>query len=346
MKTKKSSQKNSEAAPRRVVRSRAPVRVCDMGGWTDTWFCKHGTVLNMAVDLYTHVRLVENGTGEIRIISEDLDRSAEIKDYRRIEYDGNLDLLKAAVKRMGLRAGVDIFVRADSPPGCGTGTSASVAVATLGALAHYAGAPMTPLSVARLAHALETEELGMESGVQDQYAAAYGGICYMDIDYPRVRLRRLRLKKNTICELEERFFVVYLGTRSSSAMHVRVVDRYRRGDKRIHRAFDELTAAARDTAAALTDGDLDAVAALMNRNWAAQRLLHPDMATPAILDVQRLAFRHGAAGFKVNGAGGGGSAVILAAPGREHALRSALLKHNAPLLPCKLNFSGLQTWEY
>ena len=331
--------------PVRVVRSRAPVRVCDMGGWTDTWFCKSGAVCNMAVDLYTHVRLVENGTSDIRIISEDLDLSAAIKDYRRIEYDGNLDLLKAAVKRMGLSTGVDIHVRADSPPGCGTGTSASVAVATLGALAHYSGKPLLPYQVAELAHTLETEEIGLESGVQDQYAAAFGGVSFMEIDYPRVRISQLRLQEKTLCELEERLFVVYLGTRSSSDMHLRVVDHYRRGDKAIHRAFEALVRAAQDMAMALTTGDLDAAAELMNRNWFAQKQLHPDMSTPAVAAAQELAEAHGAAGFKVNGAGGGGSAALLAAPGREHELRSALLENNIRILPCKINVNGLQTWE-
>ena len=61
--------------------------------------------------------------------------------------------------------------------------------------------------------------------------------------------------------------------------------------------------------------------------------------------VEELALGHGATGFKVNGAGGGGSAVILSAAGREHELRTTLLKNNIPLLPCKLNFKGLQTWE-
>ncbi len=69
------------------------------------------------------------------------------------------------------------------------------------------------------------------------------------------------------------------------------------------------------------------------------------MSTPAIEKLRSIAEEHGAVGFKVNGAGGGGSAVILSAAGREHELRSALLDNNAHLLPCKLNFHGLQTWE-
>ena len=329
----------------RIIRSRAPVRVCDIGGWTDTWFCRCGAVCSMAVDLYTHVRLVRTNTPDIRIISEDLDMSAEIRDFRKIEYDGNLDLLKAAVKRMELQAGARIHVRADSPPGCGTGTSASVAVATLGALAHAAQRDMAPGYIARMAHTLETEELRLESGVQDQYAAALGGVCFMEIDYPEVALQQLDIPPPTVCEIEERLFVVYLGTRRSSDMHLRVVDRYRSGDRDVLHAFEALEAAARDMKQALESGDLDAAADVMNRNWTAQQRLHPHMSTPVVERAQDVAVRHGAAGFKVNGAGGGGSAAILARPGREHDLRRALLEHDIPILPCKLNFKGLQTWE-
>ena len=130
-----------------IVFSRAPVRVCDIGGWTDTWFCNKGAVFNFCVDLYSYVRIVKNNTEKINIISENLDLSTEIINYRKIEYDGILDLLKAAVKRMQIKTGLDIFVRADAPPGCGTGTSASVAVSLIAALARYSNKFLVPCTL-------------------------------------------------------------------------------------------------------------------------------------------------------------------------------------------------------
>ena len=186
----------------KVIFSRAPVRICDVGGWTDTWFYKKGAVFNFCVDLYSYVRIIENNTEKINIISENLDLSTEIMNYRKIEYDGILDLLKAAVKRMEINVGLDIFVRADAPPGCGTGTSASVAVALIAALARYSNKFLVPYEIAELAHKLETEELNVESGVQDQYAAAYGGINFMEIDYPKVKLTKIEIDENRILELE------------------------------------------------------------------------------------------------------------------------------------------------
>jgi len=117
--------------------SRAPVRICDIGGWTDTWYCPNGAVFNICVDLYSYIRIIPSTNKSITIISENLKLQTEINNLEKIEYDGNLDLLKSAVKRMGIKKGAKIYVRTEAPPGCGTGTSASVAVALIAALANF-----------------------------------------------------------------------------------------------------------------------------------------------------------------------------------------------------------------
>ena len=38
-------------------RARAPVRFCDLGGWTDTRIVPHGAVLNFTARMYTYVTL-------------------------------------------------------------------------------------------------------------------------------------------------------------------------------------------------------------------------------------------------------------------------------------------------
>ena len=71
----------------------------------------------------------------------------EIKDIHKIEYDGNLDLLKSAIKRLNIREGLNIYVRTEAPPGCGTGTSASVAVALIAALNRFSNKELNPLEI-------------------------------------------------------------------------------------------------------------------------------------------------------------------------------------------------------
>ncbi len=329
-----------------VVFARAPVRVCDIGGWTDTWFCNNGSVFNFCIDLYSYVRILCKHDPSIEIVSENLDISTEIDEFRKIEYNGTLDLLKSAIKHLKIQRGIKVFARSDAPPGCGTGTSASIAVAMVGALALLDGHYYVRHEIAQLAHVLETDELGLQSGVQDQYAAAYGGFNFMEIAYPNVKISKIDVRPEVTWELEQQLVLVYLESRSSSDMHAAVIGNYEHGDRHTLDAFDELKACPAAAVQALYKGDLEGFGHVMDRNWAAQKALHPKITNAKIDNLARIATSHHALGFKVNGAGGGGSAVILSSSGNEFALKKDILAAGYQILPCKINFSGLQAWRH
>ncbi|MFX1315488.1 MAG: hypothetical protein ACFE9T_06455 [Promethearchaeota archaeon] len=328
-----------------IIFSRAPVRICDIGGWTDTWFYPKGAVLNFSICLYSYVRIIRNRFNKINIISEDLQLTTKIEDFQKIYYDGNLDLLKAAVKRMGIQRGVDIFVRSDAPPGCGTGTSASIAVALIAALARFLNKNYNPNIIATLAHKLEIEELKLESGVQDQYAAAYGGINFMEVEYPLVDISNIEIKDELICELETRLILVYFSSRSSDLMHKSVIANYKNGDEKTLKALDIIKSCAYDMKKAIKSDDLPYMGEIMNKNWEAQKSLHNLMTNPFINKAEKLAKENGAIGFKLNGAGGGGSTTILSGLGCEYKIKKKLIENGFKILPIKLNFKGVQTWE-
>ncbi|HME53120.1 MAG TPA: hypothetical protein VKM55_12940 [Candidatus Lokiarchaeia archaeon] len=329
----------------KIIFARAPVRICDVGGWTDTWFCKSGSVFNFCIDLYSYVRIYPQNGNTIEIVSENLDLSTEIQDFRKIEYDGVLDLLKASIKRLGINQGLKVYARSDAPPGCGTGTSASIAVAMIGGLSVLQGHYYVRHEIAELAHALETEELSLQSGVQDQYAAAYGGFNYMEIDYPNVRISRINVKPELAWQLEQQMILVYLGSRSSSKMHEKVIENYEKGDATTTDAFTVLQECPRSMVQAVYKSDIHTIGEIMNRNWEAQKQLHEEISTPEITGLENIAQAHDAIGFKVNGAGGGGSAVILSATGKEYNLRKELVESGYQILPFKFNFTGLQVWQ-
>ncbi|MFX0103672.1 MAG: hypothetical protein ACFFCS_29185 [Candidatus Hodarchaeota archaeon] len=332
----------------KIIFARAPVRICDVGGWTDTWFYEGtGAVFNFCVDLYSYVRVVSKAEkNNIKIISENLDLSTEIEEFRKIEYDGTLDLLKAAVKRMDIREGMQIFARADAPPGCGTGTSASIAVAMIGALSLLKGEYYVPHQIAQLAHSLETEELHLQSGVQDQYASAFGGFNYMEIDYPDVKISQIKVKPQVIWQLEQQLVLVYLASRSSSKMHEAVIENYEKGDPKSLEAFANLKKCPELIIQALHKGDMQRFGEIMYQNWSAQKDLHPLMTNPRIEQLERICESCNALGLKINGAGGGGSAVILSSVGNEYKLKKELITKGFEILPCKVNLTGVQAWQH
>jgi len=327
-----------------VIFSRAPVRICDIGGWTDTWFYPEGAVLNFCVRLYTSVKITPLSLGKVQITSENLNIETEIKNYNNIVYDGRLDLLKAAIKRMNVKEGMDILVRSEVPPGCGTGTSASVAVALIAALARYLKINLEPDDIADLAHKLEVEELELESGVQDQYAAAYGGINFMEVAYPSVKITQLKLSKKIISDIEDHMILVFLDSRSSSDMHKAVINNYKKGDNATLTSLEIIKNCAYSMKKALFSGDLLDIGRIMNRNWEAQKNLHHLMSNQIIEKAEKLAYNNGALGFKLNGAGGGGSASILADKGKTSFLKKILIQEGFQILPSKFDFLGVQTW--
>lgn len=328
-----------------IVKAWAPNRILDFGGWTDTWFAGHGAVLNFAVDLYAQAVVSTRERPGVSITAEDYGEVVEIEPGGQPGYDGKHDLLKAAVKVIGVDR-ADVYVYSDVPAGCGTGSSAAVSVALLGALCRLDGRFHTPHEIAALAHELETKELGIESGVQDQVAAATGGIYFHVIDpYPRVSSSPIRLRDEVCWELESRLLLAHSGERHlSSDVHRKVIGDYQAGRGETVEAMQALRETPARAAAALLQGDFGAFADAMNENNAAQCRLHPEITTPAIADIERVARCAGAEAVKINGAGGGGSVTIFCATARRRAVEEAVRSAGYRLLPFHFDFQGLRTW--
>lgn len=328
-----------------IVKAIAPNRILDFGGWTDTWFAKHGRVLNFAVDLYAKVVIVPRERPGASIIAQDYGEAIEIADPSEVLYDGKHDLLKAALNVTKVD-GVDISVYSDVPPGCGTGSSAAVSVALIGALAVLADLHLTPHEVATLAHKLETEELGIQSGVQDQVASAAGGVGFHVIDpYPTVATSPVRLPHDVCLELESRLLVVYTGqSHLSGDVHTKVIGDYEAGEERTRKAMETLRNTPVWAKSALMRGDFVELAEVMNLNTAAQKNLHAEITTEKIETLEDIGRRTGAMGFKINGAGGGGSVTMLCGSDNTRSVESAVKEAGFRVLPCRLDFRGLKTW--
>jgi len=329
--------------PKKIL-SRAPVRICDIGGWTDTWFYQKGAVLNFSVDLFSYIYLIENKSQEIRIISDNLGIQTIIPDYNSIEYNGNLDLIKAGIKILEISKGLDIHIKTEAPPGSGMGTSASLAVALIGALAKIAEVDFSSGEIAKLAHTLETKELKLESGVQDQYAAAFGGVNFMNINYPSVDIENIQITENKILELEKQIILLFIGPRSSNEMHKAVIKNFKKGDPKTLKSLEIMKNCAKKMRTVI-NSNTEAIGKIMNENWNAQKELHPLMTNQLIEKAESIAFESSALGFKCNGAGGGGSITILSSIENEYELRQKYLKNNFTILPCKLCFEGVKSVE-
>jgi len=296
----------------------APIRICDLGGWSDTWFAKHGSVLNIAVKPYAQcimeVRQVEEGAERFFVTVDDYGDRYKI-DPQNVTF-GKHPLLDACVKSLEIPLGLDVEISLHSavPGGSSTGTSAAVTVALLAALDCLTKTTrrLMPHELANKAHEVETVLLKQQSGIQDQLCSAYGGVSYIEMDaYPHSVVTRVPVAPATLNELDRRLSLVFLGhPHYSTTVHEEVIRGLVAGSA--DEKLEPLRREARAGRDALIAGDLKVFGEAMIRNTEGQANLNASLVSENARKIFDIAKRYGALGWKVNGAGGdGGSVTIL-----------------------------------
>lgn len=341
--------------PMRVINSVTPVRICDNGGWTDTWFAKKGEVFNIGVYPYVEVQIkVYPVTRREHRIMLHVENYGEIYAVAggKTEWERH-PLLEAAIQYMGVPddLALHITIYSEVPAGCSTGTSAAITVALIGALDRLTPGTMTTHQVAYAAHRVETELLKLQSGIQDQLCAAYGGINYIEMfEYPHASVSQIQISNALWWELERRLVLFFLGkAHQSSAVHEQVIHRFEAAGSD-HSALDKLRKTAQLSRDAVYAGDWNAFGRAMIANTEAQAELHPALICDDARLLIEVARQHGAIGWKVNGAAGdGGSITLLCGPtsSDKRQMIRAVQEAN-PLfrnLPIYLSRFGLRVWE-
>ena len=340
----------------RLVHARSPLRINDIGGWTDTWFAREGWVLNLAVapPVEVQVKTSENATGRkkrVLVHAENYGQSFWLNPEKPSRFLH--PLLQNVIARMPFPEHLQLDIRLFSPvpAGISIGTSASVCLALLGALSFLKEHKLALGELISLAHQIETKDLKQQSGIQDQICAAYGGICFIHmLRYPRARVESVKLKPKIWNELGRRICLIYLGRpHLSSAIHEQVIARLERKGPEWG-ALERMKQLPAQAKAFLLEGDLESYGEVMRENNECQRSLFSTLISREADAVIAVAQKHGASGWKVNGAGGrGGSLTILA--NRDDGVKRRMLQAIAALgkgirpLAASLSATGLEAWE-
>lgn len=349
-----------------AIRARAPVRIDFSGGWTDVELFteeSRGYVVNAAIDLYSYVtvrklpdkEVLTNSYGynhketrqnkAVGIYSADFDIYEEAEEVKQLEYNGNIDLVKAAIKQMTIEGGFEIITRSNAPAGSGLGTSASMGVALIAALSKFNGAPLLPYELAERASLIERQELGILGGKQDHYASALSGINFMEFMGKEVKVSRLNLSQKTVYELEKNLVLCYTGkSRLSGNIHQRVRKAYEDKEPKTRQALRNLRSIAFEMKNTLLNEDLQTFGQLLTDNWENQKALHPSVSNDQIDKIFEKVMANGAIGGKACGAGGGGCLLFYAKPDSEHLVRRELEKSGVTIIDLNFDSSGLQTW--
>lgn len=336
-----------------IINAVAPIRLADVGGWTDTHFAHFGKVCNIAVYPYVEVQCtVRHVSGlkhepAVTVYAENYGLHYELTPGGA----GKLPLVDAAIQRMNIPSDISIEVRIHSqvPPGASTGTSAAVSVAVIGALDMLTPGRLTPYEVARLAHKIETEDLGLQSVIQDQLASAFGGVNLIDIpEFPHANVAPIALSAPHWWDLESRLTLVYIGKpHNSSSVHEDVIRNFG-ANPASDRRLEKLRELAEDAKDALFEGNWTAYGAVLDANTAVQRELHPSLVSSDADRIIEIARRHGALGCKVNGAGGDGGSITVLGNGimsNKREMVKELTDRGFEPIPVYIARQGLHVWR-
>jgi len=284
-----------------MIISQTPLRISLFGGGTDfkDFYINHeGRVLSTTIDKYIFVIINEKFDDDIVVNYTQKERVSHVSEIKH-------ELVREAMIKTGVSKAVEITMVADIPSeGSGMGSSSSLTVGLLNALYAYRGIQVTAEQLAREACDIEINICKKPIGKQDQYIAAYGGLC--EIIFRKddtVDVNKIELSDYNKRLLNNNLNLFYTGITRKSG------DILTEQKQNIDVHTDELiklktfVGEAKDY---LQNNEFDKIGELLHTSWKVKKSLSSNISNTFIDSMYQRAIDSGAIGGKILGAGGGG----------------------------------------
>jgi D-glycero-alpha-D-manno-heptose-7-phosphate kinase len=337
-----------------IYRSKAPLRIGLAGGGTDVSPYSDlygGAILNATLSLYANATI--EPIDEKQIILEAIDRQeTEVYDWtNKLPITGKLDLLKGVYNRIqqdyGIKEqGFRLSTYVDAPAGSGLGTSSTLVVAILGAFAEMLKLPLGEYDMAHYAYEIERRDLNLAGGKQDQYAATFGGVNFMEFyGDDKVIVNPLRVKQQYLFELENNLLLYYTSTSRESAEIIKkqsknVTDNKEKSIEAMHHLKDQ----ARMMKEALLKGRLHEIGEILDYGFQQKRQMAEGISNPLMEEIYEAAKSAGATGGKISGAGGGGFMIFYCPVNTKYKVIDRLAGFGGRHRNYQFTEHGLKTW--
>jgi D-glycero-alpha-D-manno-heptose-7-phosphate kinase len=337
-----------EAFP--IIHGKTPFRITFAGGGTDLpyFFEKHGGVtINATIDKHCHATIIKRADRKIIIDSDTTPELDVVVDsIDSLEYNGKLDLIKAAIKLMEPDFGFDLYLYNDVPPGNGLGSSASLAVLIISLLNYLQRTGYDDYKIAEIAHKAERKELNIKGGWQDQYAAVTGGFSFMEFNKDKTLVYPIKLKQELINELNHCLFLCNVGnSRFSGDAHKIQEECFQQNQEEIAKNLNELKEIAINIKECLLKKELNKIGELLHESWEKKKSLSNCISNPVIDSLYDLGLRNGALGGKLLGAGGSGYILFFVPTKKRNKFIKTLRKNNIQILDFNFDSNGTQIWS-
>lgn len=301
-------------ANRMKVISQAPTRISLFGGGTDVepYASKYGgTTFNFAINLRQKVIF----GGKNKLLPND-----------------NPDFFKAFQPK--LKRIEHIF---DGQIESGLGSSASLAVALVGAGLKWNDITATKKWIAEKAWDIEVNKLKLFGGKQDQYCSVHGGINLMEFGKDVIVTP---LSHTFLDALMPNLVLFYTGRNRVSA---KIQEGFKKLDDSQKNALDNIKLLTLSGVQAITSRDNEKVGRLLDDAWKLKKKSNKGVSNDFIDNIYATAIKSGAWGGKIMGAGGGGHILFVCEQYKQEELKNNLSKLGCTWIDFSIDFNGLET---
>ena len=335
------------------IRAKAPLRLGLAGGGTDVAPYSDefgGAVLNATLDMFAYCFINEARDGEISMQSRDYGHSISYPVAAQLPIDGKLDLFKHIYNRLVEEykpplKGFHMVTHSDAPYGSGLGGSSTLVVAIIQCFAEWWRLPLSEYDIAQLAFRIERVDAQLKGGKQDQYAATFGGVNYMEFLDGRIIVNPLRVKERILNELQASLLLCFSGRSRESANIIETqIDNVGKGDLDAIEAMHQVKQDAFDMKEAILTGKLKRFSEILDRAWRNKKRMACSISNPEIEELYEFARTHGATAGKVSGAGGGGFMMFCVDPAHKYDLKLALAERGHQVADVVFTHHGAQAW--
>jgi len=338
-----------------IYRSKAPLRIGLAGGGTDVSpYCDiyGGAILNATISLYAYASIELLHAPQVIIEALDRNESVSYDQNDELPIDGTLDLATGVynhlVRKYGpMPSGFKLTTVVDAPAGSGLGSSSTLMVAIIGVFAEWLNLPLGEYDIAQMAYDIERVELAMAGGKQDQYAATFGGVNYMEFyNGNKVIVNPLRIKPEYLYELENNLLLYFTATsRLSSTIIEAQKKNVEDKDQKSIDAMHHLKEQAQMMKEAVLKGNIHEIGGILDYGFRFKKQMAKGITNDSMDEIYEAALKAGATGGKISGAGGGGFMMFYCPANTRYAVKKALQPFGGDFSPYQFTERGLFTWS-
>jgi D-glycero-alpha-D-manno-heptose-7-phosphate kinase len=337
-----------------IIRSKAPLRIGLAGGGTDVSPYSEiygGAILNATINMYAYASIEPTTDSKIIFEMPDLNITEDYASVSELPTEGPFILQKGIYNHIVKEfihkpLSFKLTTHVDAPSGSGLGTSSTLVVAILGAFVEWFKLPLGEYDIAHLAYCIERIDLKMAGGKQDQYAATFGGINFMEFyKDDKVIVNPLRIRQRFQDELAHNLLLYYTKTTRQSSKIIeeqtkKVLDKNEISIEAMHR-LKEQSIWMKES---ILKGEIDEMGKILDFGWKYKKQMTQGITNSLLDDIYNAAINAGATGGKVSGAGGGGFMSFYCPGISRYKVERALSAFGGQVKRYEFTNEGLKTW--